>query len=73
LFVKPEFRGFGLGRRLLAELARIAVERNCGRFEWSVLDWNEPAIGFYRKLGAEMMKEWRIFRLTGDALKQLAG
>jgi GNAT superfamily N-acetyltransferase len=73
LFVRPEFRGLGIGRRLLTELARTAVERNCGRFEWSVLDWNEPAIGFYRKLGAEMMKEWRIFRLTGDALKQLAG
>lgn len=72
LFVKPEFRGLGVGRRLLTELARIAVQRNCGRFEWSVLDWNEPAIGFYRKLGAEMMKEWRIFRLKGDALKQLA-
>ena len=52
LFVKPEFRGLGLGRRLLTELARIAVERDCGRFEWSVLDWNEPAIGFYEKLGA---------------------
>jgi len=72
LFVRPEFRGLGIGRRLLTELARTAVDRNCGRFEWSVLDWNEPAIGFYRKLGAEMMKEWRIFRLTGDALKQLA-
>jgi len=73
LFVKPEFRGLGIGRRLLTELARIAVERNCGRFEWSVLDWNEPAIGFYEKLGAQMMKEWRIFRLTGESLKQLAG
>ena len=57
----------------MTELARIAVDRNCGRFEWSVLDWNEPAIGFYEKLGAQMMKEWRIFRMTGDALKQLAG
>jgi GNAT superfamily N-acetyltransferase len=73
LFVKPEFRGMGIGRRLLTELARIALERNCGRFEWAVLDWNEPAIGFYQKLGAQMMKEWRICRLTGDALKQLAG
>ena len=73
LFVKPEFRGLGIGRRLLTELARIAVERNCGRFEWSVLDWNAPAIGFYEKLGAQMMKEWRIFRLTGEPLKQLAG
>lgn len=73
LFVKPEFRGLGIGRHLLTELARIAVERNCGRFEWSVLDWNEPAIRFYEKLGAQMMKEWRIFRLTGESLKQLAG
>jgi GNAT superfamily N-acetyltransferase len=73
LFVRPEFRGLGIGRRLLTELARIAVDRGCGRFEWSVLDWNAPAIGFYEKLGAQMMREWRIFRLTGDALKQLAG
>ncbi len=72
LFVKPEFRGAGIGKRLLVELARIAVERRCGRFEWSVLDWNEPAIGFYRKLGAVPMNEWTIFRVTGDALATLA-
>ena len=72
LFVKPELRGAGIGKRLLVELARIAVERRCGRFEWSVLDWNEPAIGFYRKLGAVTMNEWTIFRVTGDALAQLA-
>jgi GNAT superfamily N-acetyltransferase len=72
LFVKPEFRGLGVGRRLLGELARIAVERGCGRFEWTVLDWNEPAIGFYKKLGARPMNGWTIFRLTGEALADLA-
>lgn len=72
LFVKPEFRGLGVGKRLLVELARIAVERQCGRFEWSVLDWNDPAIGFYTKLGAEAMTEWTVFRVTGDALQRLA-
>jgi GNAT superfamily N-acetyltransferase len=72
LFVKPEWRGSGIGKRLLVELARIAVERGCGRFEWSVLDWNEPAIGFYKKLGAVPMQEWTIFRVTGDALAKLA-
>jgi GNAT superfamily N-acetyltransferase len=72
LFVKPEWRGAGIGKRLLVELARIAVERRCGRFEWSVLDWNEPAIGFYRKLGAVPLNEWTIFRVTGDALAKLA-
>jgi GNAT superfamily N-acetyltransferase len=72
LFVRPEVRGAGIGRRLLVELARIAVERKCGRFEWSVLDWNEPAIGFYRKLGAQPMHEWTIFRLSGDALASVA-
>jgi len=72
LFVKPEFRGAGIGKRLLVELARIAVERGCGRFEWSVLDWNEPAIGFYRKLGAVAMEDWTIFRVTGDALTRLS-
>jgi GNAT superfamily N-acetyltransferase len=72
LFVKPELRGAGVGKRLLVELARIAVERECGRFEWSVLDWNEPAIGFYRKLGAVPMDEWTIFRVSGDALTRLA-
>jgi GNAT superfamily N-acetyltransferase len=72
LFVQPDHRGRGIGRALLATLARIAVERGCGRFEWSVLDWNEPAIGFYRRMGAQLMDEWRICRLTGDALAQLA-
>ena len=72
LFVKPELRGAGIGKRLLVELARIAVERGCGRFEWSVLDWNEPAIGFYKKLGAVPMDEWTIFRVSGDALTRLA-
>ena len=73
LFVSPAFRGRGVGRALLERLAAIAVDRDCGRFEWSVLDWNEPAIGFYRKLGAVPMEEWTIFRVTGDALKRLAG
>jgi GNAT superfamily N-acetyltransferase len=72
LFVKPAFRGIGLGKRLLVELARLAVERGCGRFEWSVLDWNEPAIGFYKKLGAVPMHDWTIFRVSGDTLQQLA-
>jgi GNAT superfamily N-acetyltransferase len=72
LFVKPPFRGLGIGKRLLAELARIAIERGCGRFEWTVLDWNEPAIGFYKSLGAQCMEAWKIFRVTGDALERLA-
>jgi GNAT superfamily N-acetyltransferase len=72
LFVIPERRGGGVGQRLLEELARIAVERGCGRFEWSVLDWNEPAIGFYKRLGAQPMNEWTIFRLTGERLHRLA-
>ena len=65
-------RGPGGGTALLARRARVAVERDCGRLEWSVLDWNEPAIGFYKKLGAKPMDEWTIFRVTGDALKTLA-
>jgi GNAT superfamily N-acetyltransferase len=73
LFVVPEMRGRGFGKAMLVELARIARERNCGRFEWSVLDWNEPAINFYKALGAVPMDEWTIFRVTGDALKRLAG
>jgi GNAT superfamily N-acetyltransferase len=73
LFVLPEWRGHGFGRGLLTELARIAIARGCGRFEWSVLDWNEPAIGFYKNLGAKMMDGWSIFRVTGDALTKLAG
>ncbi len=72
LFVKPKFRGLGLGTRLLARLARIAVDRGCGRFEWAVLDWNEPSIGFYRSLGARPMDEWTVFRLDESALTQLA-
>ena len=72
LFVIPEMRGRGFGKAMLVELARIARERNCGRFEWSVLDWNEPAINFYKSLGAVPMDEWTIFRVTGEALKRLA-
>ncbi len=73
LFVLPEARGRGIGRRLLAYLARTAVERRCARLEWAVLDWNEPSIRFYRSLGAVPMDEWTLFRLTGDALALLAG
>ena len=73
LFVRPEARGAGLGTALLAELARIAVERDCARLEWSVLDWNEPAIGFYKALGARMMDEWTVMRVDGAALGNLAG
>ena len=72
LFVRPAQRGSGLGRHMMAALARIAVQRNCGRFEWSVLDWNAPAIGFYRKLGAVGMDEWTVQRLEGEALHALA-
>src|SRR5437016_8840412 len=72
LFVKPEHRGKGYGRALLIHLAKIARDRNCGRFEWAVLDWNEPAIQFYKRLGAVSMTEWTIFRMTGDALDRLA-
>jgi GNAT superfamily N-acetyltransferase len=73
LFVKPEHRGSGLGKALLKRLAEIAVERDCGRMEWAVLDWNEPSIGFYRKLGARPNDEWTVYRLTGEALQHLAG
>jgi GNAT superfamily N-acetyltransferase len=69
LYVRPSARGKGIGRALLQRLAAIAVERNYGRVEWSVLDWNEPAIGFYRALGAVPMDGWTVFRLTGDALR----
>jgi len=72
LFVVPKFRGRGYGKALLARLAQIAIERSCGRFEWTVLDWNEPAIGFYRKLGAVPMEDWTIFRVSGAALETLA-
>jgi len=73
LFVVPEARGEGVGRALLERLAAVAVERGCGRLEWAVLDWNEPAIGFYRSLGAVAMDEWTTFRLTGEALERVAG
>ena len=72
LFVVPAFRGRGYGKALLVHLAKLAVERDCGRFEWSVLDWNEPAIGFYKKLGAKPMEAWTIMRVAGDALHDLA-
>jgi GNAT superfamily N-acetyltransferase len=73
LFVRPEARGLGLGKALLAELARLAVERDCARLEWSVLDWNAPSIGFYKLLGARPMDEWTIMRVDGAALARLAG
>jgi GNAT superfamily N-acetyltransferase len=72
VFVVPERRGQGHGKALLAAVARVAVERGCGRLEWTVLDWNAPAIRFYRSLGAEAMDMWTIYRLGGDALKVLA-
>ena len=72
LFVRPTFRGLGLGKRLMVRLAQIAVERDCGRFEWSVLDWNTPAIDFYRSLGAVGKDEWTVQRVSGDALQTLA-
>ncbi len=72
LFVKPAYRGHGVGRRLLQHLARLAVERGCGRFEWWVLDWNAPAIRFYESLGARPMSDWTVYRLTGPALEALA-
>jgi len=72
LFVRREWRGRGIGRRLLSHLAGIALERGCGRFEWAVLDWNEPAIGFYTSLGAQPMHEWTVFRVAGDGLVTLA-
>jgi GNAT superfamily N-acetyltransferase len=73
LFVRPEARGLGVGRRLLAWLARTTLERGCARLDWAVLDWNEPSIGFYRGLGAVAQDEWTTFRLTGAALERLAG
>ena len=71
LFVRPEFRRLGLGRELIIRIARLARARGCGRFEWSVLDWNENAIHFYRSLGAGILEDWRKCRVTGDALQQL--
>jgi len=69
LFVQPDHRGSGIGEALLTRLAKLALERGCGRFEWSVLDWNERAIGFYQRMGATVMPDWRICRITGDELK----
>ena len=72
LFVKPEFRRHGIGQQLLAHLAKIAVDRGCPRFEWVALDWNQSAADFYEPLGAEQMSDWRLFRMTGEALEKLA-
>lgn len=73
LFVRSTARGSGLGKALLAHLAKLAVERDCARLEWWVLDWNEPSIGFYQSLGAKLMDEWTVMRVDGDALTKLAG
>ena len=72
LFVKPECRGKGYGQALLRQLARIALERGCGRVEWACLNWNEPSIGFYKSLGAQPMSEWTTYRLTGETLQAMA-
>ena len=72
LFVRPRFRGLGMGKALLIELARIAVREGCGRFQWQVLDWNEPALNFYQKLGARRLGEWLTMRIEGEALERLA-
>jgi GNAT superfamily N-acetyltransferase len=72
LFVRPAFRGRGYGKALLLHVARIACERGCGRFEWAVLDWNEPSIRFYKSLGAQPLDDWTIMRVTGQALQDLA-
>ena len=72
LFVSPEARGRAVGTRLLSSVAGVAVARGCGRLEWSVLDWNQPAIGFYRRLGATILEDWKVCRLTGDALEAAA-
>jgi GNAT superfamily N-acetyltransferase len=73
LFVRPALRGHGIGKELLVELASIAVREGCGRFQWQVLDWNEPALRFYQKLGAKPLKEWMTMRVDGEALRKLAG
>lgn len=73
LFIMPQYRGKGYGEATLKELARIAVQRGCGRLEWSCLDWNKPSIDFYLSLGAEAMDEWTVYRLTGDTLRKMAG
>jgi len=72
LYVRPELRGYGIGKALLARLAALAVERNCGRVEWAVLNWNEPAIRFYRSLGALPQDQWTVYRVTGEALEHLS-
>ncbi len=72
LFVRPQFRGRGIGKAMLIRLAKRAVAENCARFEWSVLDWNEPAINFYKSLGAEPIGDWTLFRLSGETLKTVA-
>ncbi len=72
LYVRPEYRGSGIGRALLTRLAKLAKERGCGRLEWWVLDWNEPSIGFYEGLGAVAMDDWTVYRVTGEALEKLA-
>jgi GNAT superfamily N-acetyltransferase len=72
LFVKPELRGLGIGKLLLTYLGKIALERDCGRIEWSVLDWNEPAINFYKNLGAKPMNEWTVFRVMDESIQKLA-
>lgn len=71
IFVLPEYRGQGIGKALLTKVAQIAVAQDCGRLEWSVLDWNEPAQAFYRRMGASILDEWRICRVTGEALEKL--
>jgi GNAT superfamily N-acetyltransferase len=73
VFVRPEFRGRGIGKSLLLYLARLAVRENCGRFQWQVLDWNTPSIRFYESLGAKVMKEWLTMRVEGEALERLGG
>ncbi|MDO9679745.1 MAG: GNAT family N-acetyltransferase [Bacteroidales bacterium] len=72
IFIKPQYRGKGFGKAIFNRLAQIAVERGCDRFDWAVLDWNEPSINFYKSLGAFPMDDWTVFRLTGDALKNVA-
>ena len=73
LYVKPAMRGRGIGKRLFAEVAKLAVERGCARLDWSVLDWNEPSIKFYRSLGAEPLDAWTTYRMGPDAMRKLAG
>lgn len=73
LFIDPGMRGKGFGKKMLAHLAKLAVERDCGRLEWSCLDWNEPSICFYKGLGAKALEDWTIFRVTGETLREMAG